>query len=183
MNPSPDPELELLRSGLESYLPAMNAIVAFRERIVRQCRTVMDRYLADYAAALSVELKTSDVYDWDGPPLSGWNGKWASLGVQLKRVGPSSAYLVLAVGWLPDDPGEYSTGVSFWASSGAPTRAAKDLFQPPPANWWDDPKSFGLSTWHTPDAAPQLEEHLTAVLEQWIELWRKVGGLKALSGK
>lgn len=181
MNPTPDPELELLRAGLESYLPAMNAIVAFRERILQCCRAVMEKHLTAFSAALGVKLEADGVKRWSPEPNR--DSINASVGVQLPPVGPDSAFLVLAVGWETSKPGKFNVGVSFWAGRAAPVRAAKEVFQPPPSNWWDDPKSFGLKTWHTPEDAPQLEEHLTAVLEQWIELWQKVGGLKALSGK
>jgi len=181
MNPQPDPELELLRAGLESYLPAMNAIVAFRERIQKVCRTVMAKHLSAFATALGVELNVDDVANWSSPATQ--DAKDASVGAQLKKVGPDAAFLVLAVGWKLSESCKFNIGVSFYAESGAPARVAKELFHPRPVNWQDWPKAFGLQTWHTPDDAPQLEEHLTAVLERWIELWRGVGGLKAVSGK
>lgn len=183
MNPQPDPELELLRAGLESYLPAMNAIVAFRAQLVQRCRAVMEKHLPVFAAALGVKLKTNDIQDWVGPTPAAWKGRWASVGAQLKDVGPDSVFLTLAVGWHAESPGEYTTGVSFWAYTQATTRAANELFLPHPENWWTEKDSFGFSTWHTPNDAPQLEEHLTGVFDRWIKLWRKVGGLKAVSGK
>lgn len=184
MNPPPNPELELLRSGLESYLPAMNAIVAFRERIQDACERVLVDHLSDFAKALGVRLKQDDILRRDYPPIRQWDSEWTSVGVELQRIGPNRVSLWHSVAWAPSSPEDRGVSVSecVWFPKKAPYERARALFRSAPGYWYAD-RDVGISAPLALEETAKLEEHLTTILEQWIELWRKVGGLKALSGK
>lgn len=182
MNSSPDPELELLRSGLESYLPAMNAIVAFRERILRACRSVLLSRLTEFSGALREPLESHQLRDYGGPPTSQREPDWASIGIELRDIGESQSWLYLSVDWEVNSECDFAVGASIWARTRQLADRIDTRFRDSDG-YWQIGTEAGIQDWLRASEVENLEEHLTPVLDRWIKLWRKVGGLKALNGK
>src|SRR5206468_1332751 len=80
------PERQLLEEGAESYVAAVSAILTFRRMVQARCRRVVDRRLREYGAALGVRLDRCQFLDAEWPKASAWEGDWASVGLEIRKV-------------------------------------------------------------------------------------------------
>ena len=171
-----------LEEGARSYLKAANAVMEFEREVQERCRKVMERHISDYGLALKVDLKSSEIQNLIWPEK--WEGTWASVGVRvLRRDIPGitwwEGYCTLE--WGSDD--EFSCYVGEWF----PTRKmAMDLFQKfgrvdPDKSVTASDKNVGIAQTLKPEEAPDFEEHMDDLLMKWIKLWKKIGGINAVS--
>ena len=72
----------LVEQGVPSYLEAVTALIGFQGEVQKQCRTVMEAYVKNYASALKVNLKSSEIQDVAWPAFAKWEGDWWGLAVQ-----------------------------------------------------------------------------------------------------
>jgi hypothetical protein len=172
----------LFQEGARSYLKAANALIAFQREVQKKCRKVMARYVGEYGSALKVDLETSEIVDLAWPKFDEWEGEYASIGVHVVRrdiagVRWWEAYCTLE--WECDDPGFYCY-VGEWF----PTRKiATDLCQRfkrlnPEVEVFEG--NIGIRHSLKPEQAPDFEERLDDLLQKWIKLWKKTGGMKAV---
>jgi hypothetical protein len=176
-----DSQRGLLEEGARSSLDAVTALIAFRSEVQGICRTVLERHLENYAAALKVQLKRSEIKDAESPSFAKWEGDYWTLGVKIVRPKFTSA-----IRWWEswccftfyrDDP-----GLSCWILEWFPTKpkAAEVLrrFQSINKSVECEDNNVWIEQNAKVDEVCNLESHLDRLVLQWIELWNEVGGIK-----
>lgn len=184
MSTNTDPERALLEEGAASYVQAVSAILAFRALVQGRCRRVVQRRLKEYGSALGVSLAAGDLRDYQGPGEAKWGDRWASIGVELREVGPAAAWLYHTLGWYRSDEGEWfnTVGTSVWFKDSDRVQRLGAAFGPHAGhlNLWHQPKQLGCTRELDDGDVATFEEHLDALLTEWIALWQRVGGLEAV---
>lgn len=171
----------LLEEGTRSYLDAVNALVAYRNDVQTICRTVLERYIVDYAAALKVRLGGHDIQDAESPSLKDWEGDYWSLGVKIIRKDITDtirwweAYCYLS--YEPDD-----TGLHCWIGEWFPNKQlAATLFGKFSAMnklVKNHGNVLSLEKVLNFDSVCHLEKDLDSIVKEWVKLWKSVGGIK-----
>jgi len=185
-NTKSDPELALLEEGAVSYVPAVGAILAFRALVQSRCRQVVQKRLKEYGAALGVGvvLKADGIRDYQGPGEAKWGADWASVGVELRDVGPADACLYHVMGWYRDDDGNWinNVGVSVWLKDAAAVQQLSEAFKRHAAHmdFWQQHRQLGCSRDLEDGEAATFEVYLDELLVEWIKIWTRVGGFKLL---
>ena len=91
--PAPSPEGDLLREAACSYVEAYGAVITLHEIVRDRTRAAVARRLTEYAAALGVPLEPGRLLPYQGPKPADWDGTWASLGCQVKKLGTARCWL------------------------------------------------------------------------------------------
>ena len=174
----------LLEEGTRSYLDAMNALIAYRQEVQKTCRTVLETYVDDYASALKVSLKSSEIRDAESPPFTAWKGDHWALGVKIVRekITPTIRWwetwchlhneagdngLCCCIDeWYPSKQLAAAVHRKFHALNKKVVHSGKDVFLY---------HSFPV------EEICNLQAHLEAILQQWIGLWTEVGGIKNIA--
>src|ERR1700721_4321399 len=94
-----DPTEALLNEGGKSYVPAVSAMLAFRELICTRCRQTVQNRLPDYAKALKLSLNENELGDCNYPSLKEWEHSWASIGTEIKKNGGGEVSLFHTLEW------------------------------------------------------------------------------------
>jgi hypothetical protein len=170
----------LLEEGIRSYLEAVTALIEFQREVQKKCRTAMEAYLDDYASALKVRLRNSEIRDCAWPAFAKWEGDWWMLGVWIERKNiPGIRWWETSCG-LQYESGE--NGLFCWIGECFPTgKTALDLsckFQRLNRKVMHQGKEVWIQHKLKVEEATAFEVSLQALSEQWIELWKKVGGIK-----
>jgi|ERR1700722_14519247 len=179
-----DPIDALLNEGGSSYVPAISAILAFRELVIKRCRQMVLNRLGDYSTALGTELNEDQFRNWDSPKLDKWDGQWASLGLEIAEVGNSREYLYHTVQWEQTGEGQWliSATASIWTRTRAKLDKLSEAFRAHTHNlniWTSvDDYDIGIYIEVPPTQMMCFETIMDTVYQQWIKLWQDVGGLK-----
>ena len=172
----------LLEEGARSYLDAISALIEFQKEVQKKCRSVMQRHIKDYGAALKIPLRPSDIQDAAWPKLEKWEGDYWHLGVSIVRrdipgVRWWEGYYCL--GFEAPNP-----GFCCWIGEWYPRKMATHLFRkfrrfhPKASMEVEDGKTIWINQRLKPEETSGFEEKLEELLEEWIRLWTKVGGIK-----
>lgn len=142
----------------------------------------MENCLAAYTSALKLEVRLDkdEIEDEAGPSFTNWEGNWWALGVKIvRKVIPGvrwwGTYCILAFEF--GEPGLYCF-IEEWFS---PRKIAEDLFQKfhrLNQKVLHEGKEVWIPQSLKVEEVATFEESLEGVVEQWIELWKKVGGMK-----
>jgi hypothetical protein len=132
----PEAERRLLEEGAESYVPAVSAILAFRDLVQSRCRRVVEHHLENYSAALGVPLDKSQGLPKKHPPTSRWDGQWANLSWQIRDVGNLKAALFHQLYWEVEEDGHWYTEVNagIWLQNRTQVNRLWEAFVPHPQN-------------------------------------------------
>jgi hypothetical protein len=172
----------LLEEGTRSYLEAVTALIEFQREVQKRCRSAMEASLDDYGSALKVDLRSSEIRESDWPKFSEWEGNfWILRASILRRDIPKIKWWETSCN-LQYDVGE--NGLYCWVGEQFPTkRMALELFNrftrlSPDVICEDDEVSIQQSL--TVEESATLEDKLRNLYLQWIELWKKAGGMNAV---
>jgi hypothetical protein len=171
----------LLEEGARSYLDAVNALIAYRKDVQTMCRAVLEKHLDEYASALNVRFDKDDIQDAEWPSLKEWEGDYWILGVKVirKNITPTIRW------WetyccLEYDSGD--EGLYCWIGEWFPTKQLcmklHRTFHPLSKNVKHDGNQLWIPKDLKVEEVSNLEIHLNGIVHEWIELWRKVGGVK-----
>jgi hypothetical protein len=171
----------LLEEGARSYLDAVSALIAYRHEVQKMCRTVLEKHLDDYSSALKVRLERSEIRDAEWPSFAEWEGDGWTLGVKIVRE-----KITPAIRWWEtwcslecdsDDAGLYCwIGEEFPAKQKATALFRK--FHPLNNKVQKHGKILMIPQCLKVEEVCNLEINLEDVVQQWIELWKKVGGIE-----
>ncbi len=173
----------LLEEGSRSYLDAVSALIAYQREVQKMCKAVLEKHIEDYSSALGlkVPLETSKVQNEEWPAFAEWGNSWI-LGVKIVReaVSPKISWWKTSccLEYDPDDAGLYC----FIGEEYLTVANARRLF----GNFHDinkKVKHHRYELWipsdgHKVEEVCNLEEYLEGIVQEWIELWQKVGGIK-----
>ena len=173
--------LRLLEEGARSYLDAVSALIAYREDVQSICRTVLAKHLNDYGSALELRLGTDEIQNAEWPSFKEWEGDWWTLGVRVLRKN-----MIPTIRWweayccLSYESGD--AGLYCWIGEGFPSRQlAAELYRKfrslNKKVECDDNELCIRRSLQVEDVC-NLETNLDAVVQEWIELWKEVGGIK-----
>jgi hypothetical protein len=178
-----DATKRLLEEGARSYLQAISALISYEHEVQERCREVMEKNLDDYSSALKFQppLKSDEIHNGVWPKPSQWDGSWRMLGVEIARrdTPPGIRWwgTYCCVAWQLEDPTFYC-----WVGEWYPTRFAAQLFQKfhqlNPRLSLDSANDVGVRESLEVEEASTFDEKLEGLFEQWIKLWKKVGGIK-----
>jgi hypothetical protein len=176
-----DPTTRLLQEGARTYLEAVTALMEYQKEVQKKCREVLRRHLEDYSAALKVkdQLEEKEIGNWAGPKFEEWAGDWWNLGVHIDRKTP-----------IPTIPGwetccglgfEDSQLICFVGELFSTKKIASVLhqhFHRLKPNLKVEP--YGIWSYKTigEDEGGTFDKPLEGVLEEWIQLWKTVGGME-----
>jgi len=182
MTTSSEAERLLLEEGVDSYVPAVSAILAFRELVQSRCQQVVEHRLAEYRAALGVPPDKCLPQSSEWPPTKKWDGKQAYLGVEIKDFGIPGALLYHQLYWELGEGEHWTTGVgaSIWLGQRDQLERLWNAFHPHPGLTRWKTNVIGLHEQVSRTEVADFDKKLDGVLCQWIKLWERAGGLKVL---
>jgi hypothetical protein len=192
MEPTGDQEHEesrrrLLEEGARSYLDAVSALIAYRQEVQNVCRTVLENHLDDYASALGlkVRLETSEIKKEEWPSFAEWGDLWI-LGVKVVREPITSTIrwwkTACCLEYEPGDAGLYC----FIGEELPAIQMATKLFRTfHTLNKKVKHERHELWLPHslTVEEVRNLKTNLEGVVQEWIELWKEVGGIARVFGE
>lgn len=172
----------LLIEGARSFLDAANAIVHYQEEVHKICRSVMERFRGEYAAALGVGLKNFEIFDFVDPQFDSWEGTRASIGVLIQKKeiirGISWWEAYCSLEWQIEEP-RFSCYVGEFYR---PKKLAAALHQKfggeKRSLWHDGGNDVGVWTGVKPGEAANSEKTLESLWLEWIDCWKQAGGMK-----
>jgi hypothetical protein len=172
----------LLEEGARSYNDAVTALIAFQNEVQKKCRDVLERHLEDYSSALGIQLTEEEIADTDWPSFAKWEGDDWGLGVKiLRRDLPSMRWWEsrCCLQWESGD-----TGLYCWIGEEFPGRAkvesVRTQFHKRDHQVAQGNNTLWLEHKLTTDTVTSFEEPLDSLVQRWVGLWKKVGGIKGV---
>jgi hypothetical protein len=179
------PERQLLEEGAESYVAAVSAILTFRREVQARCRRVVDKRLREYGGALGARVDRSQFADAEWPKAGAWAGDWASVGLEIKKVGKAGVSLYHNLDWQLGTDGKWTVAAnaSIWLPFQERVAELRDAFRPhpPELTFWEYGDEMGFTRPVPRTEMATFEVRLDEVFGEWIKLWQRVGGLKVLA--
>jgi hypothetical protein len=174
----------LLEEGSRSYGDAVTAILEFQKEVQKRCRRTMETSLDKYSVALDLKprLKAEEVQPYTGPKLTDWNESWWSVGVVIRRRNlPTLRWWESFCTFDYEDDWGWSCSVS----ESMPTSAADLLFQRFNGLRHKsrlDVDGYDIGLWQAvqPEQVLDCEKVLGSLMQEWMGLWTKIGGMKAV---
>lgn len=179
-----DAKRQFLEEGARSFVAARSAILAYQGEVQKICKQVLTRHLGQLSQAVGVDFATSPVRDWLAPGDEKWPGQDTYLGAVIGRNDPSFGIAgwetYCALNWSYEETERWFGG---WVGAWLPRKIATELhrqLQPLRPDVQISNRSVWIDRKLNPANASTIENDLGELLIQWIELWKKVGGLQAL---
>lgn len=172
----------LLEEGARTYLEAATAIVTFQQEVQKRCREVMEGNLAEYASALKVVLRSTELEVVADPPFTKWEGDYWALGVRIVRTDlPKLRWWEMQCLLEYHVDGDWlGCSIAEWfPTSKIAAEVARKLNQIN-RDVYCDGKAVWLELAVKVEDASAFEEKLATLVQQWISVWSKVGGIKAV---
>ena len=180
---------KLIEEGMRSYLQATTAINAFEREIQKTCRQILENHIEDYADALGLR-GALDCKESQGELSTTDDGLWREVGVAIRGKRFKSyvrwwgVYCTLK--W--QDQKCYTNVREYYYKSlesdelfQAMRKTACEIYdKKTEAGLWRAKQGVGLCQVIKAEEASRFEEPLERLLEQWIKLWKKVGGMKGV---
>jgi hypothetical protein len=175
----PKTDNELLREGYKSYHKALYAVMEFRRQVQAAISGVVEERLGEVAAALKMdedELRDGLISYADPANFNQtYKGDVAAVGIKTPRKWPSKWILYFCV-WIPDDESSYFTASVWLKEPGTAIENLESLAVPEELEAYEN--YAGLFEYLPADGPVDLPALCNRVLDKWIGLWNKVGGLR-----
>jgi hypothetical protein len=173
----------LLIEGCTSYVQAMSALQAFREQIWSRCRRVVLQRLQEYGAALGLALSSEKFRDCSYPREKEWDGTYSTLGTEIAAM-EARLSLLHTVQFELLESGVWSTSVvsSVWTRTRSDLGQISERLIPEAkslhlATYSNDSSEIGIYREILSNQMPSFDTALDDLYQQWIQLWRNMGGL------
>jgi hypothetical protein len=168
---------ELLREGCRSYNKALAAVWEFRREVHQAIRTAIDERIDDLAAAMRLgKAEISEGLTAYADPANagqGWNGSQAEVGLKYPAKPWEARWAIYFYFWIGDGEGGHASAL-FWLKE--PGLAMKRLASLAVEGLETDDKSAWIPVRISdPDG---FTSAIGRVLDAWIEIWRKAGGIQ-----
>jgi hypothetical protein len=174
----PKTDNELLREGCKSYHKALFAVMEFRRQVQDAISGVVEKRLGEVAAALKMdEDELRDGLGSHADPANfnqNYKGDFAEVGLKTpKNSSKWILYFFVAVG--DDEPTYFSASVRLKE----PGAAIKNLEKLAVPEELEANENYAGLFEYLPATGPvDLSAICNRVLDKWIDLWNKVGGLR-----
>lgn len=174
----PKEEQELLAQGIRDYVDVLNAVAAFRSLVQRKCREAVEKMLPRYSEALGADLTKDDIVDAE------WNdGHEFVVGVKYMDKG-CDAHLWQAISWSPDNAGNLETTITMWVWCKAVyLDRLRDVLRQKGVEYnGEDGRILWIEEEVSATDVGAIDIKLDALMDRWVTLWRRAGGLNVLRG-
>jgi hypothetical protein len=172
---------ELIREGCKSYHQALFAVMQFRRQVQDTIHNVVENRNGELASALKLDVSQIELAGWADPEnyRQKFDGSQAEVGLKMPG-NPWSARWGLYFGlWVGDEERSYFYA-DVWLKQ--PGDAIEKL-----ASWCPDldcSENTALLYEYLPAHGPvDLTAIANRVLDRWIALWKKAGGLAQFLAK
>jgi hypothetical protein len=175
---------DLLEAGISSYIEAMIALREFRRDIQRTAREVIERRMPELMDSIGFKRYQVSLEGYANPDSleKGWDGSFAWVAVRLRHSSFHGYF-----GWLWREHGEQlQAGVvaTFAPTEHPPLR--KELRSAVRMNCIQNVcETYGteISLWEplSMNDVKSFGERLDKLINDWIRVWKSVGGLKGLT--
>ncbi|MBM4298715.1 MAG: hypothetical protein FJ143_13335 [Deltaproteobacteria bacterium] len=189
-----DEDIGLLEEGIRSYLKATTAITAFEREIQSRCREVLESQIDEYSSALMPPepLAAKEIADFAAPAWDKFDPlyRWVGAAIEGKHYKPTISWWGTYCGLEWEAEACY-VGVAEWI--GGPRIKSEQLFEQmrnlKVVQEFDEQKGAGLYQFQKyvgicqrikPEEAASLDKELERLMQKWIGLWNKIGGMEAI---
>lgn len=161
-------------------------MVPFEREVQKMCRDVIAKHINDYSASLQIRprLKIDDVRNAVWPSSDDeFDGDWRSVGVMIqgKSIPPAIRWwgFYCCLTWEHTDQQLYAW-IGEWIVPRSMAERVFEKFRTLHADVLRDGKEVGLWQPLKAEEGGDFEQKIDALMHQWIDLWKKVGGSKAI---
>jgi hypothetical protein len=178
----------LLEEGAKSYPQALLALSEFCQQVQAMCCDAMKRHVTELGDALGVPLQAEQVKAYANPSSlssDGIDGTWAALGARIAHPSGAKCDLYNYIWWWDTPLPSAGISISF-ADARVAERAWASMQKLGNCDFYEkaeDRSEIYLSRPLKLAQLSQLETILDKMNQEWIALWRKVGGVKQFLGK
>jgi hypothetical protein len=167
------PDSELLREGYKSYHKAVFAVMEFRREAGKTIRTVMEKRAPEVAAAMKLDqdefLAGIGAYTMPDRLTQEYDGLSAQIGIKFPKRW-NSQWEISFYFWIDDD--QPQVFAYFWL------RNPGSAFEKLAVSCKCDENAAWMSEIIPSDGSRDLVTVCNRVLDRWIAVWKKVGGLR-----
>lgn len=169
-----DAERRLMEEGAKSYVAAEDAVRAFRGLIQTRFRDVVLERLKEYSTALDKELETGDVEDHSYSYQI-----YRDVGVKIRLGGYNELGHVLTLSQDDKEP--------LWVSTYLYVYNRKrfdrvcNILRPLSRDLDIESKAIFFAKEIQRDEICGFQEKLEQIFDQWIDLWKRAGGLAIIA--
>jgi hypothetical protein len=176
----PKTDNELLREGYKSYHKALYAVMEFRRQVQDTISGVVEERLGEVAAALKMdedELRDG-LISYANPANFNqtFKGDFTEVGLRTPKNWSSKCLLYFIVTVKDDEPSYFTAGV--WLKEPGAAIDKLDSLAIPEELENPDEDYAGVFEYLPADGPVDLPAICNRVLDKWIDLWNKVGGLR-----
>ncbi len=169
-------EQKLLEQGIKEYVDALNAINAFRLLIQTKFREVVKTNLKEYSAALGIEESRLEIKEHERS-----DGKEFYLGIKCFPKDTSYAEFGHGFYWEHAEGAAFETGIWMWVwSKRRNLERLREVLRQKALHHDGGDQGVWLLEKITASDVSQIEGKLDDMMERWIDLWRKAGGIAAM---
>jgi hypothetical protein len=176
----PKTDNELLREGCKSYHKALFAVMEFRRQVQDAISGVVEERLGEVAAAMKMdENELRDGLGSYAEPANfnqSYKGDSAAVGIKTPTKWPTKWILYFCVWVTTDDDSSYFTASVWLKEPGAAIEKLESLAVPEELEAYEN--YAGIFEYLPADGPVDLSAICNRVLDKWIDLWNKVGGLR-----
>lgn len=164
---------ELISEGCRSYHKALFAVMQFRKQVQAVIRAAVDDHATELAAALALPESEIEFADYAVPSQyqAAFDGSEAEVGIRCEYENWALYYYV----WVGDGASSYFGALCRLKNPGS---AIKKLASSGGEDLEVDDDYVELPAYLPADGGLELATICDGVLDRWIELWTKVGGLQ-----
>jgi hypothetical protein len=174
-----NPDSELMQVGYKSYHKAVSAVMEFRRQAGKTVQTVAKNHAKELADALKLGNKDEllrDIGAYTKPDrlIQEYDGSSAQIGIKIPK-GWNAQWEISFYLWIDDDQPQVrayiwlkNPGSAFESLVGS-GKLARDE---------GDERGAWISEIIPSDGSRDLSTVCNSLLDRWIEVWKKVGGLR-----
>ena len=179
-----NPDSELMKEGYKSYHKAVFAVMEFRRQVEKVIRTVVGERAADLAAAMNLgDNALLDVIELPGgiSPYTvpyalshEYDGSRAMIGIKFPNTS-NSPWIIWVYFWIDD--GQRNVTAYLWLKS--PGSAFESIVGSGRLERDENDAHGAFILEIIPsDGSRDLSTVCNSLMDRWIEVWTKVGGLR-----
>jgi hypothetical protein len=169
---------ELLTEGCHSYHKALFAVMQFRREVQEVIRAAIDKRINDLADALQLDKAEVTVgltaYTNPATLAQNWDGSSVEVGFRFPSKPWDAKWGIYFYFWITDEEGGCASAYCYFKEPGPALRHLASFA----SGRLETNKSGG---WILEPIGKEPDDFIAAVgrvLDRWIELWRKAGGIK-----
>lgn len=171
---------QLVEDGLGSYLDALTAVREFQNEIIKRSRGALEKKINDLSRAMGISIGREEITNYITPVSNKEElGDWGWVVVTFSK---ETVYCYFGLSFdRKDSKCVTQVFVSMWAAKAS----QRDFLLEHCKNVSPDFENYdwnyiGLFMPISKEDINNFEAKLQELIDKWIEVWKKVGGIKKL---